>query len=432
MPSSRGPVRSHVRVLVVGGGVMGASIALHLAQRLDPLEEPVLLVERDRLASGSSGRSGAVLRQFYADRELCLMARDSLREFAAFEGRTGYSLGFRRAGVLTVAGPGRGTERLLANLATMRAAGVDVERLGADEIVRLVPGMAVAPGSVGAFEPGGGFADPVRTVAAFAALARFRGATVREGEPVRRLVREGARIVRVETERGTIEPEQVVLAAGPWSAELLHSVGVELPLSVVVPPQLFVGSISPAAGALAEVPPEPAGVGPEAELETRLQGETMAPVAHPVVLDLEHEFYCRCEPESGRTRVGELDYADARPIAGPHEFEDRVEDAFATRARSKLARRLPAYADRPVLERQAAMYTLTPDTQAVLGRVPGLDGAYLVAGFSGHGFKLAPSVGRGMAQLVLGEPVTAFDPVFFSPERFSRGAGTAVGSSFGM
>src|SRR5262245_58178369 len=102
-------VRAQVRagVLIVGGGVMGTSIAMHCARRSDALRSPVVLYERSALAAGSSGRSGAILRQIYADREVAAMARDSLREFAAFERQAGRPIGFRRTGVLTIAGPGQ-------------------------------------------------------------------------------------------------------------------------------------------------------------------------------------------------------------------------------------------------------------------------------------------------------------------------------------
>src|SRR5687767_1696828 len=112
-------MRAHT--LILGGGVMGTSIAAHAALGLDPLEEPVVLLERRAPGAGSSGRSGAILRQFYGARELVVMARDSLSAYASFELRTGRAIGFTRCGVLTLASPAApGTLALLeANLALM-------------------------------------------------------------------------------------------------------------------------------------------------------------------------------------------------------------------------------------------------------------------------------------------------------------------------
>ena len=419
------------RILVVGGGVMGTSIALHAARRLDPLEDPVVLLERAELAAGSSGRSGAILRQFYADRELCAMARDSLREYAAFERKTGYPIGFRRSGVLALAGPDdpAARARVEQNAATMRSVGVVVELLEAAEIRRRFPALDVADGSLAAYEPDGGFVDPRLTVRAFAALARFHGATVREGEPVLRLVREGERVARAESARGAIEAETVVLSAGPWTRALLAELGIELPLQVLVPQQIFVESLPAPPGARAS-DASLAAADPEAE-RFGAPREPAPPLAHPVVLDLEHGVYARCEPSTARTRIGELDYSRARPIDSPADFREGVDDAFSSWARAALARRIPAYAARPEVERPAALYTVTPDTQAILGRIPGLENAYLATGFSGHGFKLAPSIGLGMVQMVFGEPVSAFDPAFFAPERFARPEARARGR-FGL
>src|SRR5262245_47202791 len=124
-------MRAHT--LIVGGGVMGTSIAWELARRLDPIAQPVVLLERKHFGAGSSGRSGAILRQFYSDRELIGMARDSLRAYASFEARTGRAIGFTRCGVLTIASPAAaGTvEMLERNVASMRELGVDVERVDA-------------------------------------------------------------------------------------------------------------------------------------------------------------------------------------------------------------------------------------------------------------------------------------------------------------
>jgi sarcosine oxidase subunit beta len=164
-----------VHTLIVGGGVMGTSIAMHVARRSDPLGEPVLLLERRELAAGSSGRSGAILRQHYAARELAGMARDSLREYAGFEARTGYSVGFRACGVLTLAGGGEAAARELVrgNVEMQRSIGIDTRLLEAPAIRALVRGIAVADDAVAAWEPGAGVCDPRRTVESFGAVARF-------------------------------------------------------------------------------------------------------------------------------------------------------------------------------------------------------------------------------------------------------------------
>src|SRR5262245_11082326 len=168
------------RILIVGGGIMGVSIALRCA---GSGRGGVLLVERKQLGAGSSGRSGAILRQHYRHREVARMARDSLREYAAFEARHGLSLGFRRTGVLTLAGPGQPDwcQRIRENVAMLLELGVYTELVDAARMRELVPGASVRDGSVGAWEPGAGFVDPNRTLASLAQLARRSGADLREG-----------------------------------------------------------------------------------------------------------------------------------------------------------------------------------------------------------------------------------------------------------
>jgi len=410
---------------------MGTAIAMHAARRTDPLAEPVLLLERAELGSGSSRRSGAILRQFYTDRQLAGMARDSLREYAGFKTRTGYSIGFRRAGVLTIAGPNE-VELVTRNVEMMSHIGIEVELADAARIRDLVPGIEVNDGTMAAWEPGAGFVDPARTIDAFAALARFYGATTRCGREVTGIAVEHGRVVGVETAQGCYEAERVVLAAGPWMSGLLRGLGIELPLRVLRPRQLFLEMVDPGPGAAAHHDPAHASGGPEAELGHRfVPADHEPPVAHPVLLDLEHGSYCRCEPSEYRTRAGKMDYAGSPEIEGPEAFEDVVEDEFVAWTRERLEARVPGYRDRPEAGRMAAMYTVTPDAQAILGPAPGVEGLFLAAGFSGHGFKLAPSIGLGITQMLFGEPVSAFDPAFFSPERFREGA-VEWGGRFGL
>ena len=428
-------MRAHV--VVVGGGVMGTAIALELARRLDPIEQPVVLLERRELAAGSSGRSGAILRQHYARPEVAGMARDSLRVWSGFEAATGYAIGFRRCGVLTLAGPARpgDVERVRRNVAMLQSIGVETRLVEGDALRRLAPGLAAEPGTVAAYEPGGGYVDPRRAVEAFATLARFHGATTRLGVEVTGFVLRDGHLAGVETCAGPIDCAHAVVAAGPWTRRLLELVGIELPLTVVRPQQHFLAMLPPPPGAARPravelAPPESAL--DDAALRPLGAEEDPLPAAHPVLLDLEHGYYARCEPDARRTRVGELDYSGCDVLDDPDALDEEADPGFVRWAHEALARRLPAYARQPAAGSLCAWYTLSPDAQPLLGPLPGLPGLHLAAGFSGHGFKLAPSIGEGLARQVLGQPPGTFDPQFFAPERFERTRPATASAAFGL
>jgi len=432
------------RVVIVGGGVMGTSIAMHLADRLDPIADPIVLLERSNaLAAGSSGSSGAILRQQYANLEVARMARNSLVDYSGFTVKTGREIGFRKAGVLTLAGPGAPVwmERVRANVELLRSDGIKTELVDAATIRELFPGIVVSDETIGAWEPDAGFIDPVATVEAFAAIARTRGAVTRLGVEVTELLVEAGRVVGVETSEGRIEAEQVVVVAGPWTGALLAKAGIDAPLRAVRPEQHFIampksGEAPIRRGLGAAEDFELADTNPvldplariENEAELRLASEA---VAHPVLIDLELGFYSRCVPERASTRVGRIEYDSDAVVEDPDQLEEEVSEEMQRWSREVLAKRLPVYAELPDTASEAALYTLTPDAQAMLGPIEGATGLFLATGFSGHGFKLAPSVGEGMSQLVLGEPVTAFELDFFRPGRFSGGV-EAWGGKFGL
>ncbi len=405
---------------------MGTSIALHLAKHCDPLRAPVVLFERHELGSGSSGRSGAILRQMYAQRDVAAMARDSLREYGSFETRNGRSIGFRRTGVLTLAGPDSAdwAERLAENVAMMRDIGIDAKMVDTAGIRELVPGIAVVEGTIGAWERGGGVVDPQMTVDAFAALARTYGVVTRLATAVERLVVEGGRVTGVETSEGVCTADAVIVAGGAWTRGLLAAAGVDLPLTIVRPENHFLAM----PGGEEDVN-EPEGGGVDLEdplerLDEQLRGIDLSSetTAHPVLIDLEYGFYSRCEPRRARTRIGFVHHDGAALLEDPDALDEEVSSAAKKELSTGLRRRLPVYRELPDAGSQAAWYTLSPDHQAAIGPLAELPGAFVVAGFSGHGFKLAPSVGLGVAQMVVGQPVSAFEPAFFAPDRFAAGA----------
>ena len=435
MAAGYGSVRAmRAKAVVIGGGVMGTAIALKLAQRFDPLRDPVVLLERGDLAAGSSGRSGAILRQNYAHPDLSRMARDSLREYAAFEGRTARSIGFRRTGVLWIAGPGapEWIERLEANRTSMVSMGIRARSVGPDEMRELVPGLVVDDDSAGLWEPDGAVVDPVLTVEAFAALARTYGAVTRVGAAAQALVTEGQRVVGVETDQGSYEAEIVIVCAGPWSRALLARHGHGLPLRNMRPENHFLRlpHTYHEATEVEDKTGDPRGVNLEDPLEAiseELSG-TVDPEttrAHPVLLDLEHGFYARCEPLHARTRVGSMEYGD-QEVEDPDTLDEEVSAEAKSWAREVLGQRMPVYRSEADAGSLAALYTLTPDAQPMIGPLAGCEGLFVATGFSGHGFKLAPSVAEGVAQMVTGQAISAFDPELFDPGRFGEDPDEAV------
>jgi len=405
------------KILIVGGGAMGTCTALHAAKLCDAMREPVVLVERDSLASGASGRTSAIVHQDFADRTMASMARDAVKIYSDMRASTGRSLGYRRTGALILAGDSHeAITDLDANIETQRSLAINVTRVGAEEIRQLFPGIEVNDKAVGAWQPEGGFIDPARTISVFAALARESGATIRERSGSHELLLEGDRVVGVRTETDTYHCDHVVLATGAWTHTFLAQYGLEIPMRALKTCESFL-SMPPVDG------PEEDDIdleGSPGDMETRFLTDPLdsAPVAHPVLIDLERDFQARCDPLHGRTRVEQLGLGDAEEIASPDGWSPEQSEEFGGWARKAISGRLPIYKDQEDLGTHSAWLTVSPDGVPVVGPVGAIRGLYIMTGFSGRDFHLAPSIGEGLAQMILGQPVSAFDPKVLSPDRF--------------
>ncbi len=406
------------KVLIVGGGAMGTCIAMQVASRCDALKEPVILIEKGRLGSGSSGRAGAIVHQSYSDREVAGMARDAVRLYHDIQSTTGRSLGLRRTGVLSVvdASDTEALAQLDKDLEMQLSIGIRVRRVDATEIRQLCPGIEIADDAVGRFEPEGGYVNPAKAIETFGVLARGRGATTRFGVQDLDIKVENGKVCGAHTSEGFFETPNVVLATGSWTATILNKMGIDMPLSVVRSEECVL-----------DMPPCQASEeslsefdGPVADIETRFKQDPleMMPVPHPVLLDLSAGFHAHCEPHTNQTRVGRLGLGAFSRVNDLDNLSKQASPEFLDWAFQSLGERIPVYKDIAVAGSLAHYTAVSSDQRPIVGPVPGIEGLFVVVGFSGSDFHLAPSIGEGMAQMILGEPVSAFTPEFFSTSRF--------------
>jgi sarcosine oxidase, subunit beta len=377
-----------VDVLVIGGGVHGASAAWHLARR----GVQVLLLERGELAGGPTGRSSAVCRAYYTDPFLAGVARESLDLLAAFAEHTdGRDAGFRPTGGLFLHGP-RDAELVARTAPALTAIGTSTDLLTPAELAARFPRLDLDGVACAAYEHGAGYADPVLTTTGMVEHARELGARVLlRSEVVGFDVHGGTdRGVTVGLADGTrVAAGRVLLAAGPWTGRLARMVGASLPLTVE---RHVVATFATAGTEHLDV----------------------------VMADVPGGYYVR--PEVGASLLaGPL--TPEPTIADPDQLDERIHDDEVAALGGALVRRLPDLGAAQPRGGWASLYDVSPDWQPVIGEVA--PGVVVDAGTSGHGFKLAPALGRHVAGLVLGEEEPGL--AAFHPDRFLTGAGLAAG-----
>lgn len=371
--------RRNPDVVIVGGGVMGLSIAFHLCR----LGVRPLVLERAFLGAGSTGKSGAICRQHYSLEFTARMARDSLKVYAEFEERVGGSAGFVRTGMALLVRPDD-RDGLVANVEMQRSLGITTGLLDPSELREAVPGALIEEDAVGCFEPDAGYADPLRTLRSLARAIRRLGGEVREAEPVTDLRSNGERVTGVATADEEFSADQVVVCAGPWTSMLLERIAVDAEVQAVR-----------VQSAVFRRPPGFEG--------------------GPVVIDFVNEMYAK---HASETHVGSIDPAETETVH-PESYDQGVADSYLDLAYERLCRRLPVMRQAISFGGYGALYATTPDWHPIIGPA-GPDGLYVCAGFSGHGFKLAPSVGATVASELLSEP-PPYDFSPLRPDRFRRG-----------
>ena len=351
-------------IVIIGGGLEGVATAWALAQRGIT---DVVVCEHDTVGGGMTGKSSGIVRCHYGVSSLAAMAAIGLEVFEKAEEIFGTDIGFRQTGYVVGVGEPN-VDNLRKSLAAQREVGVQTEEMDVSEVAKLWPAADLEPFAAFGWEERGGYGDAYQTAQAFAASARAAGVRIKQGTTVSGLLTDGERVTGVElVDHSTISADTVVVATGVWTKPFLDKYGIDVPITVhreqivMIHPGMDLGAV-------------------------------------PVFSDLVSLQYVRPDVR-GEILFGNSDLAELE-IANPDGYLNRADEAFLDLTVDKVGTRFPAFTDASITSSYAGCYDVTPDWNPVISTGP-LDGLVIAAGFSGHGFKISPAVGRLVADLVV-------------------------------
>jgi len=373
------------QIVVIGGGVMGASAAFHLAEAG---VTDVLLLERGDLAGGSTVKSAGGVRAQFSDAVNIALGARSLDAFEQFGSRPGAEIDLHQVGYLFLHTESAGLAAAEQSVALQNSLGVPTRLITAEEAGLLSPGVVTADVVGATFHPRDGHCSPESVVQGYARGARGHGATVRTGIEVLGIEWSGGRITAVVTTAGTVRTSAVVCAAGAWSRAIAAQVGVDLPIEPLRR-QILVSE--PLDDALLRHFPD----------------------RMPMTIDAASTFYLHRE---GPGVLLGMSYQAEQP-----GFDESYSEAWLPDLMQAMERRAPALLDVGIAYRWSGFYEVTPDDNACIGEAANVSRFLYAAGFSGHGFLQGPAVGEVLRDLWLGrEPVV--DVSSLAAERFTTGA----------
>jgi sarcosine oxidase subunit beta len=364
--------------VIVGGGCMGTSVAFHLA-RLGLTN--VVLVERESmLGTGSTGRNAGGVRHQFSQECNIRLSIESIRVLERFEDEVGFPADLHQDGYLFLLSSDASAATFRTNVALQRGLGIDVDWLDPADAARLAPGLGVDGVVAATYCRRDGIADPNGVTMGFARAAERAGVTIVRETEVTGIDVAGGRVAGVQTSRGPVGAPVVVNAAGPHARSIGRMAGVDVPVDPYRR-HIFIATAPPAG-----VPP------------TRI-----------MVIDFDTTFYFHREGAGVLFGMGDV-----------HEtptFDTTVQWDFLPRVIDVAVRRLPALGDAAITHSWAGLYEVTPDANPLIGPAAGIEGLYLIAGFSGHGFQHSPAAGRILADLIAGRD-PHFDLTPFEAGRF--------------
>jgi len=377
-------------IIIIGGGVVGASTAYHLAKNG---AGKVLLLERGDICTGGTAKSCAIVRTHYSIESNMLHAVESLKIFANFDDMVGGDVGWHRTGYL-ILGPEEHREPMESVFRKQNQHGIDTKVLSEEQAREIHPLLQFDDVDVIGYDTLAGYADPYLTTTAYTNRARELGVSLRTNTAVTGLQLYG-RTITVQTVQGDYQSSLVILAAGPWVNQLGASIGLKFAYEV---------SRHKVITLMIDRPYEP---------------------HWPIVKDLTTPDKIYFRPDTGGVvLVGTGDHGD--PIEDPDTLRDNIDSDHIMRIDALISHRMPAFEEARFVAGWTGPYDITPDWNPLVGPVPGYEGLFVATGFSGHGFKLAPTIGESLAQTALGldirVPINAYAVNRFEEGKVLHGA----------
>jgi len=369
-------------IVIVGAGVMGASIAFHLAQRG---AGRIVVVDKEHVAAGGSGRSSALVRMHYSHPAEVKLAVLSLHIFQNWREIVGEQGEFHNTGFVRIVHPGE-SECLKLNVTMQKEVGANVKLITRDDLREIEPDWNVDDVNLAAYEPDSGYGDGAAVASDFLSRARDLGLTYLPRTCVTSLNLKGDALHSVSTEYGEISTRVAVVATGPWAKPLFDHADYDLPIETEYHQV-----------AILRTPASMKGGG-------------------CACIDSVTATYFRPDG-ADKFLVG--DFYGRRPV-DPDNFPQRPSEESLAEMIERVVRRVPKLENAEIMRGVTGVYDMTPDSRPLLGEIPGAKGLFVCAGFSGMGFKISPAIGIVMSELLLDGEACAVDIREFRPSRFAE------------
>ena len=361
---------------------MGTSTAYHLTRHG---VRDIVLVERDpMLGMGSTGRNAGGARHQFSSEANVVLSIESIRLFERFAEEVGYEIDFHQDGYLFLLSNEPDLSDFRHSIDKQRRLGVEVELLSPEEARQLATGLEVDGVIAATFCARDGIADPNGVTMGFAKAAQAGGAEINRDTEVTGIRTEAGRVTAVETTRGVISTGIVVNAAGPYARDVGRMAELDVP---VLPYRRHIFITEPI-------------------------GSGSAPASRIMVIDFETTFYFHREGAGILFGMSDPDE--------PSSYNTTVKWEFLEQLTRTATKRLPALAEAGIAHAWAGLYEMTPDAMPIIGPALEVEGVFIIAGFSGHGFQHSPAAGRILADLIVSGGIPDTDTTPFAFDRFSR------------